>query len=115
MGAAIVAIPEYIKAGATALILTRHADVERLLLRTSGARAADVNAANNNGETALISASETGAERIVKELLSAGVDVNATTNDGTTALLVACTAGPVAIVKELLSAAAGANRLRRRR
>ena len=49
---------------------------------------ADVNAKNNNGETALIMSSMYGANpEVVRILLENGADVNAKTNDGKTAFL----------------------------
>lgn len=54
---------------------------------------ADVNAKNNDGETALITASKLNDYKTVKRLIDAGADVNAKNNDGETALIAATKIG----------------------
>ena len=49
-------------------------------------RGADVNATNEDGNTALIYASKKGHTEIARILIEEGVDVNATDNDGFEAL-----------------------------
>jgi ankyrin repeat protein/cell wall assembly regulator SMI1 len=47
---------------------------------------ADINAADNNGETALMKAAAAGHNEIVKELIARGANISATDNKGNTAL-----------------------------
>ena len=52
-------------------------------------RGADVNAATDDGYTALIYAAYSGHAKIVKELIERGADIDATNNYGSTALIYA--------------------------
>ena len=63
----------------------------------------DVNARNNDGETALIRAVENGNIDISKMLVEAGADVNVRNNDGNTALILASRTGKAAIVELLVT------------
>lgn len=64
---------------------------------------ANVNAANAQGRTALMTASYFGNARIVELLLAAGVDVNAKDKDGMTALISAAQAGSEQVVRSLIA------------
>ena len=71
---------------------------------------ADVNEADIDGMTALISASEHGHKDVVKKLLTQeGINVNLWNNDGETALILASKNGHIEIVKMLLKAGAHVN------
>ncbi|KAJ9442734.1 hypothetical protein DIPPA_24758 [Diplonema papillatum] len=78
--------------------------VKRLLSAGAG-----VNAAANDGTTALFAACKGREADIVKDLLSAGADVNRASKYGKTALFAACKRGEVGIVKDLLAAGAEVN------
>ena len=71
---------------------------------------ADVNAKDNDGQTALMLASTNNRRdlRVASELLKAGADVNAKGNDGQTALMLASWVGKE-VVSELLKAGADVN------
>ena len=106
---AIINLP-YGEEGNTRLILVawrgKLADVETLI-----AWHADVNAAANDGWTALIYASVCGNVDavIVRALLAAGADVDAANSDGLTALNWAFIKGHIEIVRALLAASADVN------
>jgi hypothetical protein len=70
---------------------------------------ADVNAKNNNGETALMWASDKGHAEVVNALLTARADVNAKANNGETALMWASYKGHAEVVNALLAARADLN------
>ncbi len=72
---------------------------------------ADVNAKNNNGDTALIIASASYKEsvEVVKLLLAKGADVNAKNNNGKTALINASDNKSVKVVQLLLAKGADEN------
>ena len=80
--------------------------VERLL-----AAGADVDARNNDGDTALMKAIVNSHTAIVRMLLAAGADVDARNNSGGTALMkaVLSAVAPVALVRRLLAAGADVN------
>ena len=67
---------------------------------------ADVNAVDEDGETALYLAAEAGDSDIVKLLLDAGADVNIRNEDGETALVIARKENQQRVV-QVLEAAAG--------
>lgn len=69
----------------------------------------NVNAKNNKGFTALMSASAMGHLEIVEYLISKGADVNAKTDEGFTALIGASMAGHIEIVEYLISQDADVN------
>ena len=78
----------------------------KLLLKAK----ANVNATNNNGETALIKAAEVSKNpETVTLLLKAGADINAKDKHGYTALMKASWLGHTEIVKLLLKAGADVN------
>lgn len=62
----------------------------------------DINSANQNGLTALHSASKEGRTRVVEELLARGANVHAKTLKGNTALHIASLAGHEPVVKMLI-------------
>ena len=64
---------------------------------------ADVNAADKDGDTALILASGVGYVEVVRALLAAGAGVDVATNNGWTALICASFDGQVETVRELLA------------
>ena len=70
---------------------------------------ADVNAVNNEGQSALIMAVKDDLREIRKILLEAGTDVNAGTFEGNTALMLAATKNKMKVVCELLKAGARVN------
>lgn len=53
----------------------------------------DLNAKDENGNTALLRAAETGSENFINQLLDHGADVNALNNLNNTALIVAINSG----------------------
>lgn len=67
---------------------------------------AEVNAANDDGFTALMAASVKGHTDIAKLIIKAGADVNAQTNDRFTALMYASQYGHTEIVELLKKAGA---------
>jgi len=71
---------------------------------------ADVNTADANGTTALMSATYKGLEPVVKVLLAAGADVNTADANGKTALMIAADSGWPAIVDMLLAKGADLNK-----
>ena len=79
-----------------------HKAVTQLLLD----HGADVEAADNNGQTALSWAACKGHEAVTKLLLNAGADVAAADNNGQTALISAAFPGHEAVTKLLLNAGA---------
>lgn len=72
------------------------------------AKAADVNAKDNNGWTALLIASRNGYTKIVQALLAKGADVNLKANYDLTALMSAAMGGHTEAVKILLESGADA-------
>ena len=68
---------------------------------------ADVNAADKNGRTPLISASRFGHIEFVRALLNAGAGVDAAADDGSTVLMLATLWDRVEVVRALLAAGAG--------
>lgn len=62
----------------------------------------DINSCNQNGLTALHSASKEGHTRIVEELIARGANVHAKTLKGNTALHIASLAGHEPVVKVLI-------------
>jgi hypothetical protein len=71
-------------------------------------KGADINAKNNNGETALSCAADVGETNVVKLLLARKADINAVDMVGETALGIAKRTGNVAIVQLLRQAGATA-------
>ena len=80
-------------------------DIVQLFL----AAGADVNAKDNEGETALMTAASDGSTEIVRQLLAAGADVHAKDNRGKTALIFAVRDGSTEKVQQLLAAGADVN------
>ena len=77
------------------------------LLITAGA---DVNKADEEGETPLVVASRLGHTETVKLLIEKGADVNRADEDGSTPLLLAAYPGRTEIVKLLIAAGADVNK-----
>ena len=73
------------------------------------ANGADVNAKDENGDTALIWAARYDKEKVVSALLAAGADVNVKNAYGTTALMLAARNGNEKAVAALLAAGADVN------
>ena len=67
-------------------------------VRTLLAKGADVNAEDNDGNTALMASAKNGHTNIVQVLLKQGADVNAKTKSGETALMIAKKMGHEEIV-----------------
>jgi len=67
---------------------------------------AQIEAANEQGFTALITASSGGHVEVVRLLLAAGADVNAAANNGHTSLIAAASHGHEGVVRLLLNAGA---------
>lgn len=65
-------------------------------------RGAQIEARDDNGDTALILASTAGQALIVRKLVEAGAEIEARNKNGETALWRAASAGAVAVVRELL-------------
>ena len=82
------------------------AEVKRLLKAR-----ADVNACDEDGDTALMWAVFKGHKDVVKVLLEAGADVNASNKNGDTALMWAVFKGHKDVVKVLYEAGANPERL----
>jgi ankyrin repeat protein len=73
-------------------------------------KGANVNAANNNGWTPLMSAAQHGHLTTIQILLSAkGIDIDTKNSDGATALILAAANGKDDIVKELINNGADVN------
>src|SRR4051812_27810799 len=91
--------------------MRRFAAVLLVLLASGSARAqaADVNAAQADGMTALHGAAYRDDVALVKQLLKAGAQANAANRYGVTPLALACTNGNAEIVSLLLDAGADAN------
>ena len=70
-----------------------------LLLERSFAEAVDVNAAGDDGRTALLVATEQGDRDLVQRLLQAGANVDAADNTGMTPLMAAAAKGPTDVVR----------------
>ena len=79
-----------------------HLDILRLLVEAG----ADVNKADNNGETSLWMASKEGNLEVVRLLLDAGANVDKADNKGMTPLYVASYMGHLEVVRLLLDAGA---------
>jgi ankyrin repeat protein len=77
--------------------------------RHAGNLFADVNAADKDGNTALMIASREGHTETVKALLEKGADVNATNKNGNTALILASQLDHTETVKALLEKGADVN------
>jgi serine/threonine-protein phosphatase 6 regulatory ankyrin repeat subunit B len=95
--------------GQTALIIaaTKGNDEAARALINKGA---NVNAANNNGWTPLMSAAQHGHLTTIQILLSAkGIDIDTKNSDGATALILAAANGKDDIVKELINNGADVN------
>jgi hypothetical protein len=69
----------------------------------------DVNAMNQNGETALMRASERGNANVARMLVDAKADVNVMNQRGRTALMSASESGNATVVQVLLAAGANVN------
>jgi len=67
---------------------------------------AQVDAANKNGDTALMAASQEGHQGVVEQLLRAGAQVEAADKEGFTALMLASQQGHQGVVEALLRAGA---------
>jgi len=79
-------------------------------VQTLIALGSDVNAKNNDGDTALILACDClNNEEIIQTLIDAGADVNVKNNTGDTALMVASKNGNLNTVKILIAAGADVN------
>lgn len=68
-----------------------------------------VDASDDDGETALMEASEKGWVQVVHELLKQGAAVNRVDEDGRTALMYAANKGQTEVVKALIAAGANIN------
>ncbi len=82
---------------------------DRAAVRTLIERKADVNAAQNDGATALHWAVYRGDREMVQLLIRAGADVHAANHEGSTPLWLACIRGDAAIVSALIEGGADAN------
>ncbi|MBR5887347.1 MAG: ankyrin repeat domain-containing protein [Akkermansia sp.] len=69
----------------------------------------NVNAVDDDRETALMQAADKGNLKAVRNLIAAGADVNLQDEDGETALMIAADDGYTEIVRALLSAGADTN------
>ena len=69
----------------------------------------NVNAADNDGETALMEAADSRNADAVRVLIANGADVNAADEDGETALMIAADEGNLEAVKLLIEAGANVN------
>ena len=73
-------------------------------------RGADINKADNHGETPLLKASRNGHLNVVRVLLAGGADINKADNNGITPLWIASSLGRVNVVKLLLREGADINK-----
>lgn len=69
----------------------------------------DINARDDDGETALMEAADDGNLRAVNNLIAAGANVNLRNDDAETALMMAADEGHTAVVRSLISAGADVN------
>lgn len=79
------------------------ADTVKALLSGQGA---DVNATDDNGNTALLEAARYGHDDVVRALLAAGANIKARDKDGKTALMLAVQGGHDDVVRALKQAGA---------
>jgi len=70
---------------------------------------ANINHANNNGDTSLILASKCGNIELVRELLVNGANIDHANNNGDTSLILSTNHGCIEIVRELLLKGANIN------
>ena len=84
-------------------VYSPHEDVARMLMSNG----ANVNAADQEGRTALMQAAVYGHVDVARALLSNGAEVNAKDREGRTALTQASTYGHADVVRLLLSNGAG--------
>ena len=83
-------------------ILEAIQNIDIVSLNVLLAEGADINAADEKGNTALMLASRIGNPRIVKIILAHNPDLNRQNNKGYTALMIASEQGQAHIVEELL-------------
>ena len=69
----------------------------------------DINATDNDGETALMEAADGRNAEVVRVLIANGANVNAADEDGETALMIAADEGRAETVRLLLEAGANVN------
>lgn len=83
--------------------------VAKALIDKNAGKAGFIDAASEDGITALIAASSEGQTECIKLLLGAGADVNAKDKDGTNSIMAAAARGHVEGVTALLDAGANVN------
>ena len=85
------------------------ADLCRVLLDAG----ADVDKANEEGDTPLLLALRAGSVEVARMLMDAGADVNEVNDEGDTALMLACRAGNVEMATMMRAAGADVNKVNR--
>jgi Ankyrin repeats (3 copies)/Ankyrin repeats (many copies) len=95
----------YVASGDLNLFLRTAAENGRMeMVEIAVQQGANINFADNHGETPLISAAREGHANVIKYLLKHGANINAKRSDGTNVLIAAAENGHIEVVRVLLSA-----------
>jgi ankyrin repeat protein len=104
-----VAVPAAAVAGSARDLIDAASRGDIAVVQALLTKGADVDAKDNDGQTALLLASYKGNLQLVQLLLANGADVNTKANEGMTALMGASLAGSLQVVRELLARKAEVN------